>query len=326
MLATHGPWLDRRRPENTWPSVAVAVAATCGLFVAAFLAMQTVGRWTGPRSEPLAPPVVVRLTPPRLVDRAPPERQLAPVAPSPIAPAPVRRDRSAPPIGAPPFSPIIATPSQISPATADTASGGRASPGIPRGIVAPARSGVDVPYTTPGGVGATASGVTIGSRRPNTQAFRDSVLTDKLNSLPYVAARHPPTGKELEALRQSQEVARMTYRRVGTAGNANVHIPQGEGRGGEGAVGGSPLMMSNGRRSGNSAKGIAESGGGSVGFSFLSPGPSAAERKRNEALVRDYQMGLRRLQDRLALKRDSLVLDSLRLDSLRRDSLARRRP
>ena len=67
----------------------------------------------------------------------------------------------------------------------------------------------------------------------------------------------------------------------------------------------------------------------SVGLPLFSSGPSAAQRKKNEAIDAEYQARLRGLQD-LALslrdKRvaDSLRLDSLRLDSLRRDSLARR--
>lgn len=99
---------------------------------------------------------------------------------------------------------------------------------------------------------------------------------------------------------------------------------QGEGMGGEGAVGGSPAMH----------------GGGmavSSGFSLplFSSGPSKAQRKKNEAIDAEYQLGLRRLEDRLLLKRDSVRIlarldsirrDSLRLDSLRRASLARPRP
>ena len=48
MLAANGPqWFDRRRPEHSWPSLVVSVAITAALFVSAFLAMQTVGRWSG---------------------------------------------------------------------------------------------------------------------------------------------------------------------------------------------------------------------------------------------------------------------------------------
>ena len=124
----------------------------------------------------------------------------------------------------------------------------------------------------------------------------------------------------LAALRQSQRTARSVYRRNTTAGSAEVHVMQGEGVDGVGAVGGG-AGVSNGRL--NIGSGLS--------LPLFSSGPSPAERRRNEALVADYRAGLHRLQDRILLRRDSirldsLRLDSLRLDSLRRDSLTRRRP
>ena len=327
MLATSGPWFDRRRPEKTWPSIVVSIVLTVCLFVSAFLAMQRVGLWTGKRAEAPEPPVVVRLAPPIVLPQerpiTPPVRRTTTRQPAPLSRAPgaVSPPTSAPIVAAP------AIPSLPSPPAVDTASTGtRPSPTVPNGIVPTDRPGGNVPYTTPPGVGASPSGVTIGSRTPNTQAYRDSVLTGKMKTFAEMAASHPPTGEELKALRLSQQAAAKVYQRVGTAGNANVHIMQGEGVGGEGAVGGSPLMMSGGKRSSSSAKDVAKNGGGSFGLPFLSPGPSAAERKRNEAIDNDNRARLRRLQDRIALKRDSVRRDSLRLDSLRRDSLARRRP
>jgi hypothetical protein len=168
--------------------------------------------------------------------------------------------------------------------------------------------------------------VTIGSRTANTQTYRDSMLSLKLKGVAEMAATHRPQGRDLQALRLSQQAAAKTYQRVGTAGNANVHVMQGEGIGGEGAVGGSPAMMSGGKRSSATAKDVARAGGGGFALPFLSSGPSAKERKRNEAINDDYQARLRRLEDRVALNRDSVRRDSLRLDSLRRDSLVRRRP
>ena len=330
MLATSGPWFDRRRPETNWPSIIVSIALTSGLFVSAFLAMQTVGHWTGARSEPPEPAVVVRLTPPPATPpREVPRKVPAPPTTNNPSTAPAVRDPgvSVPSSGAPAIPvPTIAPPAP--PVAADTTSHvARPSPGIPRGIVPPERpAGANVPYATPPGVAASPSGVTIGSRRANTPAFRDSVLTGKMQSLAEMAATHQPTGADLKALRLSQRAAAMTYRRVGTAGNPDVHVMQGEGMGGEGAVGGSPVMMGGGKRSSSSAKDVAAKAGGSFSLPFLSSGPSAAERKRNEAIHNSYQLILRSLQDRIALKRDSARRDSLRLDSLRRDSLARRRP
>lgn len=97
--------------------------------------------------------------------------------------------------------------------------------------------------------------------------------------------------------------------------------------GGEGAVGGNPAIRGGGMRA-----------AGGFSLPLFSSGPSKAQRKKNEAIDAEYQMGLRRLEDRMLLKRDSIRIlarrdsvrrdsvrrDSLRLDSLRRDSLLRR--
>lgn len=63
------------------------------------------------------------------------------------------------------------------------------------------------------------------------------------------------------------------------------------------------------------------SAGVSIPFPLFSPGPSAAERKRNAVIDADNQLRLRRLQDRELAKADSIRADSLRRDSL---ALARR--
>jgi len=329
VLATSGPWFDRRRPENSWPSVAVSIVVTSGLFVSAFLAMQTVGRWTGARSEPAEPPVIVRLAPPPVVIERPrpasrPRKIPAPRTSAPNPEAPPAGEVAAPVGVGAQVTTAPTAPSAKDPPRTDTAAA--KGPAIPRGPIAAARSGSDVPYETPAGVGGTPSGVTIGSRTANTQAYRDSVLTGKLKTFAEMAAAHPPTGAELAALEQSKQVGLRMARRATTAGNAEVHTMLGEGVGGEGAVGGSPLIMSGGKSSSSSAKEVARAGGGSIALPFLSSGPSTSQRKKNEALDRDYQARLRRLEDRMALKRDSLRRDSLRLDSLRRDSLGKRRP
>jgi hypothetical protein len=151
--------------------------------------------------------------------------------------------------------------------------------------------------------------VTIGSRVANTAAYRDSMLKEKLQ-VPYLSAKYAPKGEILAASRQSQAAALGTYRRSTTAGSAEVHVAQGEGMNGEGAVGGGGGVQGGGMHAGSS-----------FGLPLLSKGPSAAQRKKNEIIDADYRDRLRRLEDRMLLKRDSI-----RLDSLRRDSLAKRRP
>ena len=128
--------------------------------------------------------------------------------------------------------------------------------------------------------------------------------------IPSIWKTHPPTGAEKAALETSQRVAAALQRRTTTAGNSNdlVHL-QGKGMDGVGAVGGPGVV--------------------SVGVPLFSSGPSAAQRKKNEAIDAEYQARLRGFQDLVLSLRDkriadSVRLDSLRLDSLRRDSLARR--
>jgi len=60
--------------------------------------------------------------------------------------------------------------------------------------------------------------------------------------------------------------------------------------------------------------------GVSIPFPLFSPGLSPEDRKRNEKLYAEYLAYLRREQEVILLKRDSI-----RVDSLRRDSLAKRR-
>jgi hypothetical protein len=65
--------------------------------------------------------------------------------------------------------------------------------------------------------------------------------------------------------------------------------------------------------------------GGSVPFTFLSSGPTREQRKLNEKIDADNQARLRRLEDRMYLKQDSVRADSIRADSLRRELLAKGR-
>ena len=162
----------------------------------------------------------------------------------------------------------------------------------------------------PAGAAAREAGVTIGSRVPNTAAYRDSMLKGKLQTAPYLASKYAPTGEMLATLKESQRAALGTYRRNTTAGSSEVRVPQGEGMNGEGAVGGGAGVQGNGLHAGSG-----------FGLPLFSKGPSAAQRKKNETIDADYRDRLHRLEDRMLLRRDSV-----RLDSLRRDSLAKRRP
>jgi hypothetical protein len=130
--------------------------------------------------------------------------------------------------------------------------------------------------------------------------------------IPALAATHAPTGRERQELEQSQRVAVALRRRDLTAGNSrDLVILQGQGMNGVGAVGG------------QTASGLGY--GSSVPFTFLSSGPTREQRKLNEQIDADNQLRLRRLQDRMYLKQDSIRADSIRADSLRRELLAKGR-
>jgi hypothetical protein len=313
VAATGGArWFDRRRPEKSWPSIVVSIGATAALFISAFVAMRSIRQWTGRASETLEPPVVVRLTPPPpSIER--PRRTEPPATPATGA---VRAPIAVPPVVAPPLAsepPMTAAPPTVARDTAPA--GGKPGPQIPLGAV-PRELG-RTPLSGGGGnVVGVPSGVTIGSRTPNTAAYRDSVLKLRLGGIPGLARDRQPTGQEKAALELSQRVARMVARRATTAGNPNVHVPMGEGVDGVGAVGGGLAKVQGGGAAANDV-----SVGSSVSLPLFSSGPSAAQRRANAAIEADYQARLRRLEDRILLKRDSI-----RLDSLRRDSIARRRP
>jgi hypothetical protein len=162
-----------------------------------------------------------------------------------------------------------------------------------------------------GGAPVAPAGLTIGDRVKNTPAYRDSMAKSVMASIPQLA-KQPMTVAERRELEASQAQARKVMARATTAGSREVHVMQGEGKDGEGAVGGN----SDGVHVSVGQQGVTVS----VPFPLFSPGPSPEQRKKNEALERDYSSRLGRLNDRLLL-----IRDSIRADSLRRDSLAKAR-
>jgi hypothetical protein len=156
------------------------------------------------------------------------------------------------------------------------------------------------------------AGVSLTRRAANTPYVRDSILQSRMASIPSLAATRAPTGRERQELEQSQRAAVALRRRDLTAGNSrDLVILEGQGMNGVGAVGGQV------------AGGLGF--GGSVPFTFLSSGPTREQRKLNEKIDADNQARLRRLEDRMYLKQDSVRADSIRADSLRRELLAKGR-
>ncbi len=306
MFATSGShWLDRRRPDGQWSSSGISIAITAALFAAALASMESVTPWTG-RAVRESPPVLVTLSPP-----------VARPTPKPRAHAPTRASAPTTPpteIVAPnstsPVTPAVTTPVQpmtsivpVGPPAAgrDSSARGtqRSQPSDP--IFRPRDDIPAAATAAPRGAPVAPAGVTSGSRTPISASTRDSLAIVRMMSIAELARLHVPKGQEAADLQRGQQQADQVARRATTAGNSrDVHVMKGDGRDGDGAVGGG--------------------GGGlpSIPFPLFSSGPSAATRKRNEAIDADNRLRLGRLEALLAFRRDSV-----RADSLRRDSLAR---
>jgi len=286
--------------ENRGSSFAVSVAITAALFVLAFGAMRSLpslalnGRST---EKPVAiqlPQIAVPTPPTKPVSIDHAATRARPAVPT-AEPATVGVP-TAPPITAP-----IATPTTIPGASRDSSDSGTGKPAADAALNSSLRAGT-------AGIGTAAAPAWTKSAEHvgNTPVERDSILRARMVQIPAQMLTHQPTGKEKAEMQASQLAAALLQARTTSSGNSRdlVHL-QGKGKDGVGAV---------------SAPGMA-----SVPFTLFSSGPTAEQRKKNEAIDADYQARLRRLEDSVLSKRDRrLLADSLRLDSLRRDSLARR--
>lgn len=131
------------------------------------------------------------------------------------------------------------------------------------------------------------AGVTIHNKKLTIQQM-DSIDNATVAGIAQYARTHPMTPREQEAAREGPH----------------------------------PPPLQNGP-AGDMRRGMVPVAGASIDAPFLSPGPSPAQRKRNAVVDSEYQLRLRRLEDRMLLGRDSIRADSLRRDSLAR---AKRRP
>ena len=313
MLAAQGlHWLDRQPRGPRWPSFGVAAAVTAALFAVAFVSMRSVAPWSDAEREPASTPLVVPLRPPPAAPR-----KETPVVPAP-QPAPrIRTDvtpapptvTAAPRVIAPivaPLAPPTALPT-APPVAADTARARDVAPAIPTVPTLRRNSGLaDTAMTIRGGAPSYApAGVTDASRAKNTAKLRDSVITEKLEAINWLTA--PMSAEAKSGIAQSQDQARMLMQRSTSVGMTNgLYVPMGSGVGGVGAVNGGKTGVT------MDSRGV----GVSLPFPLFSPGPSPAERKRNEKLHAEYLAYLRHEQEVILLRRDSIRADSLRLDSL----------
>jgi hypothetical protein len=143
--------------------------------------------------------------------------------------------------------------------------------------------------------------VTSASTVKNSAKVRDSIITEKLESVPFLARTMPMSAEARGQIESSQNQMRTLMQRSTTAGNGrDIYVPMGEGVGGVGAVNGGKTGLSMG------PNGLSYS----IPFPLFSPGPSPAERRRNEKLLAEYLAYLRRQSDRILFKRDSIRADS----------------
>ncbi|HWJ16563.1 MAG TPA: hypothetical protein VNS10_22640 [Gemmatimonadaceae bacterium] len=290
----------------------MAAAVTAAMFAVAFVSMRSVAPWSDAEREPASTPLVVPLRPPPAAPR-----KETPVVPAP-QPAPrIRTDvtpapptvTAAPRVIAPivaPLAPPTALPT-APPVAADTARARDVAPAIPTVPTLRRNSGLaDTAMTIRGGAPSYApAGVTNASRAKNTAKLRDSVITEKLEAINWLTA--PMSAEAKSGIAQSQDQARMLMQRSTSVGMTNgLYVPMGSGVGGVGAVNGGKTGVT------MDSRGV----GVSLPFPLFSPGPSPAERKRNEKLHAEYLAYLRHEQEVILLRRDSIRADSLRLDSL----------
>jgi hypothetical protein len=304
-MAPPGPrYFAHRNADGHWPSLVVSLGVTVALFALAFGAMTSLRTLSRPErsSTPdgpvtitfptIAPTTPAVAPPPRATTKRSDEPSGGPITTAPripVAPA-------APPVVAPSAAPI---PSSAPPR--DTAAAG-----------APTKTSIDLlhPLASPGAasgkrIPGAPSWVTSAERVPFTPLVRDSIAREIVNGVPDVARTRAPTGRERLELEATQRLAAMLRQRSTTSGNSrDLVILQGKGKDGVGAVGGPGIV--------------------SIPFPLFSSGPSPEQRKKNEKIDADNQLRLRRLQDRMYLKQDSIRADSVRADSLRRDSVAMR--
>ncbi len=296
MTAAHQFGFAHPPRESRWPSVVVSVALTLATFAAAFTAMRRVPRWIASPADRDAA-VTVHFQPPVPVParRLPRPPLAAPVTPPPSV-APVPDQRTTPASPAAPLASEKPTPNAV-----------RADSGLSadRAAVQPSTAATAAPAARLGAP-MSPSGISRIIAPPDVQARR-AAAADSLRAAVFAAMwKAPPSAAMKKEVDDSNRDAAAVARRATTAGNsADVHIVQGNGYGGAGA-----------------ATGALSLGSGSFGLPFLSKGPSAAQRRKNDSLDADYRARLARLQE-LVRQRG----DSARADSLRRDSVARlRRP
>jgi len=282
---TYGAWWGRRPGTAPLSTTTVALAGTVALFTAAFAAMTTVRRPPGPTIAP-EKPTVVRLTPP------PPQTDVRPIRRPQPAPAPTAVPNQLPqPVTTAPPPPTVVNPT--TPPTQDTAAArGAAPPAVAPSItiLPPFREVPTFPSSADGAgpVGVAAPSAVTRRNTPLTPAQKDSIIAATVALVPYEAL------KRAIRVQQCAEVDRQPAPGLASRGRA-ARLP------------GEPVFAPT--MGGNVAVGIT--------MFTIAVGPQR-DRKRDAAIDTDNQFRLRRLQDRLMLRRDSM-----RADSLRRDSLAR---
>lgn len=287
-------WSSRRDSPGLTSSM-MALVVTAALFASALGAMigvhslpslftnAPVDRTTVVWLPPaVAPPP--RIAPPRTRQAPPEPRTIAPVTPAVPLVAPATAPTTSPTVVAPSKTGVVGR-------TGVDSTGSGAAPIIPLGAIPlvptqPLRAVPNPPRDTHVGVGGapvSPAGVTTDSRML-TPGQRDSIVHAYMAGL---SLNGPMSDRE------RADVARREY-------SPPIHNGQPEA----------------------AARAQTVGGGVSIPFPLFSPGPSAAQRKRDSIVAAENGLRLLRLRDRVLLKRDSSRADSLR----RRDLRARHVP
>lgn len=276
-------WWERTGSPS-WTGGAVALATTAALFIAAIVAMTTVRTAGFENSRRRDQTAVVRLTfptpPAKPVPRA---RRVEPPAKPTVPPPPIMP--AIPPIVTPEPR-AHGPPARREPVIDTSAAATTATPQNTSSLRPPAPRGPG------GGAGAAGAGMAPAGVTTHTgvlsSAARDSIAARKLAGIPAGAWTRPLSKEELAEVRAQREPGLSPTARAARLPGEPVYAP----------------LMNGGYTVAITAK----------SFSLR------RDRTKEIAIDNDNQLRLRRLQDRLLLRQDSIRADSLRRDSIARNS------
>jgi len=286
----------RRSPR--WTEIGASGIATAVLFLAALVSMTSVSdraRFRSGLDDGRTQTRVTFFPPPAPLPPAPRPKE------TPVQPRTAPRPTPVPPTAAPVLPAVPTAPPRTDTASVPTL------PTAPPTNVTPPSDRVEF-RPSAGGSGLGAPAAPAGLTEKSRAARGASTMTSRDSSLAaWAAAAHEAqrwstmSDDMKKSIAESKKDGVKLAQRVGTAGNsADIHVMQGEGKDGVGAVGG---------------------GGGSLGsisLPLFSRGKSREQRMRDSVIDAEIRAGLARSAAIIKARRDSVLADSIRADSLRK--------